>query len=148
MKRIIILLALAVVCCTACRYEEGPGISFVAPEYRMMGNWNLEKVFLNGEQITETEYLANVPNTYYIFDLDGIVDVIYLYNNAMQRAVYGRWHFQNNCKELVMDFQLKTQKYYYEATIKKLTKKELIYEYDDIHGDHWRLEMVCLSRVN
>ena len=148
MKRIIILLALTVVCCTACRYKEGPGISFVAPEYRMMGTWNLEKVFLNGEQITETEYLANVPNTYYIFDLDGIVDVVFFYNNAMQSAVYGKWNFQNNCKELVMDFQLKTQKYYYVATIKKLSKKELIYEYDDIHGSHWRLELVCLSRVN
>jgi hypothetical protein len=148
MKRIIILLAVAVVCCTACRYKEGPGISFVAPEYRMMGNWNLEKVFLNGEQITETPYLANVPNTYYIFDLDGVVDVRCYYNNAVQSAVYGRWGFKDNCKILVMDFQLKTQKYYYEASIKKLTKKELIYEYDDIHGDHWRLELICLSRVN
>ena len=148
MKKIIILLALATVCCTACRYKEGPGISFVAPEYRMMGNWNLEKVFLNGEQITETEYLANVPRTYYIFELDGIVDVLYWYNNAMQSAVHGVWKFQNNCKELVMDFQLKTQKYYYVATIKKLSKKELIYEYDDDYGNHWRLEMICISRVN
>jgi len=148
MKRIIILLAVAVVCCTACRYKEGPGISFVAPEYRMMGTWNLEKVFLNGEQITETEYLANIPNTQYMFDIDGMVDLMYWYNNSVSYAVYGRWKFQNNCKELVMDFQLKTQKYYYVATIKKLTKKELFYEYDDDYGNHWRLELACLSRVN
>ena len=148
MKRTFVLLALVAVILTGCRYKEGPGISFVAPEYRMMGTWNLEKVFLNGTQITETEDLANVPNTYYTFDLDGIVDVIYFSNNTMNSAVYGRWHFQNNCKELVMDFQLKTQRYYYEAVIKKLTKRELFYEYDDLHGDHWRLEMACISRVN
>ena len=148
MKKTVFFLALTAVLCAGCRYKEGPGISFVAPEYRMMGNWNLERVFLNGEQITETEYLANVPNTYYRFDLDGIVDVMYFYNNAMQSAVYGRWKFQNNCKELVMDIQLKTQKYYYVATIKKLTKKELFYEYDDTFGNHWRLELACLSRVN
>lgn len=148
MKRIIVLLALAMVFCTACRYKEGPGISFVAPEYRMMGTWDLEKVFLNGTQITETEYLANVPSTYYIFEIDGILDVKYLYNNAMQSAIHGEWKFKNNCKELVMDFQLKTQKYYYVATIMKLTKKELIYEYDDVRGGHWRLELICISRVN
>lgn len=148
MKRTIIFLALVAVLCAGCRYKEGPGISFVAPEYRMMGNWNLEKVFLNGEQITETTFLANKPNTYYLFELDGILDVVYVYNNAIQRAVYARWGFQNDCKELVMDFQLKTQKYYYVATIKKLTKRELFYEYDDERGNHWRLEMACLSRNN
>lgn len=148
MKKAIFFLALTAVLCAGCRYKEGPGISFVAPEYRMMGTWNLERVFLNGEQITETEYLANVPHTYYIFDLDGILDVNYVYNGTMSSAVHGLWHFQNNCKELVMDFQLKTQKYYYVATIKKLSKKELFYEYDDTHGNHWRLEMACISRVN
>lgn len=148
MKRIIILLALAVVCCTACRYKEGPGISFVAPEYRITGNWNLERVFLNGTQITESNYLANTPSTYYIFEMDGIVDVLYWYENAMQSAVYGNWHFQNNCKQLVMDFKLRTQRYYYVADIKKLSKRELFYEYDDDYGNHWRLELACISRTN
>ena len=148
MKRLVVFFALATVLCAGCRYKEGPGISFVSPEYRIMGNWNLEKVFLNGAQITETPYLANVPGTYYMFDLDGIVDVMYWYNNAVNYAVYGRWNFKNNCKDLEMDFQLKTQKYYYVASIKKLTKKELIYEYDDDYGNHWRMELVCISRVN
>ncbi len=148
MKRIIILLAVTVVCCTACRYEEGPGISFVAPEYRITGNWNLEKVFLNGTQITETSYLANNPNTYYLFNYDGPLDVVFYQNNAIQRASYGWWKFQDNCKELIMDFQLKTQKYYYVARIKKLSKSDLIYEYDDAYGNHWRLELVCVSRSN
>ena len=148
MKKIIILLTVVVVCCTACRYEEGPGISFVSPDYRIMGNWNLEKVFLNGQQISETTFLANVPNTYYMFDLDGILDVVCYYNGAIQYASYGTWRFQDNCKELVMDFQLNTQKYYYVARIKKLTKKELFYEYNDDYGNHWRLELACVSRVN
>ena len=148
MKRIIIMLAVAMVCCTACRYEEGPGISFISPEYRIMGNWNLEKVFLNGSQISETNYLANNPNTYYLFEYDGVFDLLVYSNNAIHRAAYGSWRFQNNCKELIMDFQVKTQKYYYVARIKKLSKKELIYEYDDAYGDHWRLELACISRVN
>lgn len=148
MKRIIILLAIAVVCCTACRYKEGPGISFVSPKYRIMGNWNLEKVYLNGQQISESTYLANIPNTYYMFDLDGILDILYLHDNTVQYSLYGTWKFQDNCKELVMDFQLRTQKYYYVAEIKKLSKKELFYEYDDAYGNHWRLELACVSRPN
>ena len=47
-----------------------------------------------------------------------------------------------------MDFKLKTQRYYYVADIKKLSKKELFYEYDDDYGNHWRLELACISRVN
>lgn len=148
MKKTIIFLALAAVLCASCRYKEGPGISFVSPEYRITGNWNLEKVYLNGSQITQTEYLANVPNTYYMFEMDGIVDIMYWYGNAMESAIYGSWHFENKCRDLVMDFKLKNQRYYYVAEIRKLTKKELFYEYDDDYGNHWRLELACISRTN
>ena len=147
MKKIIILLAVAVVCCTACRYEEGPGISFVAPEYRIVGNWIVEKVFLNGDQISEPESIANKPGNYYLFYDDGIMQVNTLNEGTIRYSYYGYWRFQNNSKEVVIDFNLMNQKYYYVATIKKLTKKEMFYEYDDTRGNHWRLELTCISRT-
>ena len=51
MKKTIFFLALAAVLCSSCRYKEGPGISFVSPEYRIAGNWNLEKVYLDRKSV-------------------------------------------------------------------------------------------------
>lgn len=142
------VLIIAACLCGACRYPEGPGISFINPEYRIIGNWNLEKVWLNGEEISTTDEVANRPTNYYIFSSDYMLTINTYYNNAIRYSNYGSWQFKNNYKDVAIEFSLLNKKTYYVASIKKLTKKEMIYEYDDEKGNHWRLYLVCLSRVN
>lgn len=146
--RFFLVLILASCLCGACRYPEGPGISFIDPEYRIIGNWNLEKVWLNGEEITTTDVIPNRVNNYYMFSSDYILTIYTYYNNAIHYSNYGNWGFKNNCKILAVEYSMMNRKYYYEASVKKLTKKEMIYEYDDEKGNHWRLYLVCLSRTN
>lgn len=148
MKKFLSLIILMALLCSGCRYPEGPGISFIDPEYRIIGNWVLEEVSVNDEPVENSDFLANRPGNYYIISSDYVMSVSLFYNNVIRYSYYGSWHFQNNCKELIMDFSLINQKYYYVATLKKLTKKEMIYEYDDAVGNHWRLHFYCISRVN
>ncbi|MCQ2272496.1 MAG: hypothetical protein MJZ72_06905 [Bacteroidales bacterium] len=148
MKKIITLLLLTVVCCTSCRYEEGPGISFTAPEYRIIANWTLDKVYMNNNRIEETSTIANRPTNYYQFYNDGVMEVLTFYNNTIRYSNYGFWSFQDNCKSLAIDFNLINKKYTYIARLKYLSKQQMIYEYDDESGNHWRLEFSCYSRVN
>ncbi|MEG1556710.1 MAG: hypothetical protein RR356_08315 [Bacteroidales bacterium] len=141
MKKIITLLIFVLFLTGACRYEEGPGISLHSPSYRIIGTWQLIHVYLNGEEITKTEYTANVPGNYYYFYSDAILSVATFYNGMTNYSYYGKWKFQNKDKELIIDLSLISKKYYYVATIKKLSRTELCYEYDDAAGNHWRLEM-------
>lgn len=148
MKKVISILLLTVVCCTSCRYNEGPGISFISPEYRIVANWTLDKVYLNNEAVEEPDCVANRPSNYYQFYSDGVMEVLTFYNNTIRRSNSGFWSFQDNCKSIAVDFSLINKRYSYVARIKYLSKQQLIYEYDDENGDHWRLEFNCYSRTN
>lgn len=148
MKKFVFLLVLSSLFLSSCRYEEEPGISFLEPEYRIVGDWVLDHVYLNGVLVTESDFLANRPGNYYLIYYDGVLQVNTFYNNTIRYSNYGYWHFENNAKNLVLEFNLINHKYYYVARIKRLTKYELFYEYDDEYGNHWRLEMACINRRN
>lgn len=148
MKKIVMFLMLAALFCTACRYEEGPGISFVAPEERIIANWMVDRVYKNGELVTESDRIANRPGNLYKIYYQRILDVYTFYNDEIRNSNYGDWGFEDNYKKLVMNFKIVNQRYYYVARIKRLTQHELYYEYDDEYGNHWRMELICNSRRN
>lgn len=141
MKKTTIIFALAAIILSGCRYKEGPFISFTAPEKRIVSTWSLQNVYKNGEKITTSEYAALNPGCAYAFHAYGPL-VVYAYANGELRESYtGTWQFTNNKKDVHVKFFLIDLQYEYTASIKKLSKTEFIYEYDDSHGDHWRLQM-------
>jgi hypothetical protein len=126
---------------TSCRYEEGPYISFLSPETRLVGYWEVGKVLRNGEEYTETSDLAHQKGSYYSFYIERMLEVEAIKDNYLQKSVTGAWDFQNHEKEIYMMFTIQNKKYSYTARIKRLTKYDLEYEYTDENGDVWRMIM-------
>ncbi len=140
-KSLYFLIVALIFSCSACRYEEGPGISFRKPETRIQGYWQLQKVYKNGEQVVETEDIARSIGAYYSFFFDGYLTVTVNDNGTMRESPTGRWLFQNGEKDLLIEFVLIDNHYEYVAKVNKLSYNELRYEYKDANGDTWKLVM-------
>ena len=144
-KKSILLIFSALFLFTSCRYEDGPFLSFYTPEKRLITTWSLQKVYRNGEQTTTPEWYANQIGTYYTFHAYGPLVVTTYHNGTLRESYTGSWQFQNNEKELKINFILLDVSYSYIAKIKKLSKTDLEYEYTDINGNLWRLVLYAQS---
>jgi len=146
MKRHKIILTLTMVIAAifsiSC-YEEGG--SRTNYDYRIIRTWQLSHCYLNGTEIDSTNtttYYANIPGAYYYFYADYVLAVMTYHNGLIRQSTAGYWHFpENDPDHLIIEFTLLGKNYRYTADVKKLTHKELIYEYDDSHDNHWRLEL-------
>lgn len=130
---------------SGCKYDEGPFITIREAETRLVGVWELVTVYKNGEKVTTTEISANRPGTYYYIYFDYMLSVTAIVNGNIRSSNQGFWKFENNEKELYIEFQLPGENYQYHAVIKKLTMSELRYEYVDSDGDSWRFELYSRS---
>lgn len=149
-KKILLpaLLVLLAVTLVSCRYPQ-PVFSLYKPEYRIIGTWQVTHTYLNGTEIDtsnsdllyETGYRANVPGTYYYIYADYVLQVMASYNGEIRYSSAGYWRFENDFKDLHLQFSIIGKRYQYTAAIQKLSRKELIYEYDDPEGNHWRIHM-------
>lgn len=147
-KRIIWILLLSLVIATSsCRYEEGPYVSFTSPETRLVGYWKLSKVELNGTEVETTSNQSALPGNYFAFFIERMLSVTTVKDGVILESVSGYWEFQNHEKELIINFVLANKEYSYIATIKRLTKKELVYEYVDQYGDTWKLTFDSRSNL-
>lgn len=132
---IAILLGIVALCCTSC-YPESTKIS---PEYRIINVWKVVHVYLNGETVEEADLYANRPGVYYYIYADHILTVMLYYNGQVRESTFSMWRLQDNNTQLNLDFTILGHHYQYTAKVMKLTKKELIFEYDDEENNHWRL---------
>lgn len=145
MKKFAFICIVLAVVLSGCKYEEGPFISIREAEARMVGVWELVNVYKNGVEQTETELSANRPGSYYTFYYEGMLSVTAIVNGNIRESNQGFWNFQNNEKEIKVEYQLPGEDYLYEAEIKRLTMSELRYEYTDNEGNLWRFEMYTRS---
>lgn len=127
--------------CTSC-YDESAKIN---PEYRIIGAWHLSHTYLNGESTDTASYLAFRPGTYFDIYADHILNVMVYHNGQIRESTFSTWQLLNNNDNLALDFSVLGRHYQFTATIKKLTRKELIFEYDDAEQNHWRLEFYSRS---
>lgn len=142
------ILGLLVITGVSCRYPQ-PVFSLHKPEYRIIGSWQITHTYLNGTEIDSTNveilygtgYRANVPGAYYYIYADYVLQVMTSYNGEIRYSSAGNWYFQNDFKDLVLQFSILGKRYNYTAAIQKLSRKELIYEYDDEMGNHWKIHM-------
>ena len=142
------ILGLLVITGMSCRYPQ-PTFSLHTPEYRIVGSWQVTHTYLNGTEIDstnsdlvyETGYRANIPGTYYYIYADYVMQVMTYYNGDIRYSSAGNWYFQNDFKDLGLQFSILGKRYNYVAAIQKLSRRELIYEYDDTEGNHWKLHL-------
>ena len=148
MKKIFLIITVAVLLC-GCRFPEGPFISFNDIETRLTGYWQLGYSYCNGEEVTkETTIDYNRPGSYYAFFGEGTLTVTAIHNGLQRESPAGSWYFVNKRNgELDIHFMFMANEYHYVAKVKKLSLKELIYEYDDLEGNHWRLEFFTRSHI-
>lgn len=140
-SRHILLLALFSICsviCTSCYDEWG---AHKNAEIRIIGSWQITHTYLNGVEIDSTDYYANMPGTYYYIYADYVLSVMTFHNGQYRYSTTGLWYLTDHNKNLVAEFSILGKNYSYTAYITKLSKRELFYEYDDLDGNHWRLEL-------
>lgn len=140
---VIYLLTIVLAACE--NYPEGVP-SFFSSEYRIVNMWQVSKSYVNGDTISETEYLAFAPRTYYYIYADHVLTVLAYYNGELRESSFATYILNPKNKTLEVNFSLVNKRYHLVADVRKLSRSELIIEFDDENGDHRRLEM--FARLN
>lgn len=146
MKRIVPFIAIISLCAVlsvSCYPGGGTtGGNINNPEYRIVGPWQITHTYLNGVEIDSTNYYANQPGAFYNFYADHPLEVMNYVNGQVRYSINGFWYFtDDNSKLQISKVNFMGRRYEYTAEIYKLTRRELIYDYYDDNGNHWRIHM-------
>ncbi|MBO4488085.1 MAG: hypothetical protein J5741_00315 [Bacteroidales bacterium] len=145
--KIALLLLISAVgfSCAACFPEGGGGL--VNPEYRIINVWRLAHAYCDDVEVDTTSfnmddiyYQAYMPNTLYYIYADHVMNVICSYHGQIRQSTFSTWILDKREKTLSLDYTLLGRHYVILSEIRKLTKNELIIEFEE-EGRHWRLEM-------
>jgi hypothetical protein len=160
MKKIIIVLTFLLIV-PACRYKDGPLISFRRADKRMTGNWRLESLSINGEDKKQV-FIDSIGEYFEInVDNDGTtlwVDQMHISQTYNTDTFFIVWlefgqggHIGNDFYTLSNTDQFDNYSYGYSfcridtnsiypvktlITITKLTNKKLWLEYNDDNGNN------------
>lgn len=139
MRNLVIILLLATTLGACKKYEEGPYVSFLPREERISNIWQIEKVSLNGEDITD-DYKDNFPELVYEFNENGTARRSFKVLGVTINQT-GEWRLQSDDEELNINLSDPIAEYNYIWIIKKLTQKELWVRY--INGaDSYEFQLV------
>lgn len=69
-KKTAIFLVVALFAFTSCKYEEGPAVSLLSKKARLSGEWTVDKVMYDGEELTGDEMKMYEAQTV-TFEKDG-----------------------------------------------------------------------------
>lgn len=110
-------------------------------EERIVGTWQITHCYLNDNEIDTSSCYANNVRNYYSIYADHVMSVSTFHNGEIRQSTFGIWDLTDRNKKLSFDFTLLGRKYSYVADVEKLTRRELIYRYDDDSDNQWRLVM-------
>ena len=138
MKKIFGIAAL-IILLSACKYEEGPFISFTSVEKRIRGAWSVSTVYKNGE-ITDTESPSIVESkrAKYEFFKRNILVISYINNDVLYESS-GSWEFGNKKKTINAVFMNQYYNLSREYEIVKFKSNELKVRFTDDNGMKWSL---------
>lgn len=135
---IFVLLTLFVASCG--KYDEGPNFSLRSKKARLVGTWELEKLYINGtlqsfsaNSYTNLEIKKN-KDTFTLNSFDAL--------SGQYTVQFGEWEFVEKKEVLRLkyfDGSGTTIVHINDWEIKRLTNKELIFEFIDT-GDKFRME--------
>ena len=150
MNKLLKILILSIISITpfifsSCEiYPEGK-LSIFSSEYRLVNVWEVSKSYKNGVEVTETEHTGFAPRTYYYIYGDHVLRVMARYNNEIRESTYATWVLDTKSKTIQFNYTLIGKRYFFTANIRKLSRQELIIEFNDENSDRWRLEMLAQS---
>lgn len=110
-------MSLAALVFTGCKkYEEGPAFSLASKKSRLAGEWKMEKIFLNGTDMTSMFITSD--------DILHIEKDGKYHTHDSNSSSDGTWKFSDNKEELIMQESTagSTEE---KMTIVKLKSKEL-----------------------
>ena len=146
-KRFVVILAsliLGIAFASCENYPEGVP-SFYSSEYRIVGSWQVSHTYLNGDEIDSTNYIGYAPKTYYNIYADHVLALMALYNGEYRESSFATWVLHPKEKTVDFDYTFFGKHYHFTADVKKLSRREFFFEFDDEYGDHWRLELFSRS---
>jgi hypothetical protein len=131
-KNNVIALTLVMMISYSCsKYDDGPFFSLRTKKGRLVGEWELDKLILNGQ----TQSLDSDYDIIWEFERDGDFEQTLEYG-SYSYGYNGDWEFDNNGEELEIEInEYGTQTY----EINRLTNNELWIEIND-GGDKRELE--------
>ena len=135
---IVLLVAALSVTLTACD-------ELFSMEYKIVGSWQVSHTYLNGEEIDSTNYAGYNVGTYYYIYADHVMAVKAYRNGEWRESTFATYIVDTDEKTVEMQYTLMGHNYHFLADVEKLTRKEFFIEFDDTHGNHWRLEMFSRS---
>lgn len=138
-------MVLATIALASCEsYPEGVP-SFYSSEYRIINTWQVAHTYLNGVEIDSTEYIGYAPRTYYYLYADHVMSLLGIRNGELRQSSFALYILDPKAKTIDFDYTFFGKHYVFTADIMRLSRKEFFIEFDDEHGDHWRLEMFARS---
>lgn len=114
-------------------------------EYKIVGSWQVSHTYLNDEEIDSTDYAGYNVGTYYYIYADHVMEVRGYRNGEWRTSTFATYIVNQKEKTVEMEYTLMGYNYHFLADIDKLARKEFFIEFDDKHGDHWRLELFSRS---
>ena len=142
---LLIAVAMMAVGLSSCEnYPEGVP-SFYSSEYRIVGAWQVSHTYLNDVEIDSTEYIGYAPSTFYYMYADHVMSLTGIRNGELRQSSFATYIVDQKAKTIAFDYTFFGKHYKYTADIMRLTRKEFFIEFNDEHGDHWRLELFSRS---
>ena len=142
---IIVMGAMFALTFTSCEnYPEGVP-SFYSSEYRIVGSWQVSHTYLNGVEIDSTDYIGYAPKTYYYIYADHVLALMALYEGEYRESSFATWVLHPKEKTVDFDYTFFGKHYHFTADVKRPSRQDFFFEFDDEYGDHWRLELFSRS---
>ncbi len=123
------------------------GGTLIDPEYRIVNLWSVSHAYCNGVEVDSTTfdtddpyYQAYMPSTLYYIYADHVLNVHLIYHGLIRQSTFGTWVVNKSEKTLKLEFVVLGRQYSFLADIIKMSRREMILEFDDDNG-HWRLEL-------
>ena len=135
---VALLCGIAAIVCVSCE-------NLFSIEYRIVRSWQVSHTYLNGEEIDSTEYIGYAPKTFYYIYADHVMSVMARYGNDYRESSFAFWVVDQKKKTINFQYTFFGKEYDFTAKILKLTKSELLIEFDDEKGNHWKLQMFSRS---
>jgi hypothetical protein len=106
MKKLSVLLIFALAIAfilPSCKYEEGPSVSFRSKTSRLVNQWKIDKVLINGYDVT-TDYKETFTD--YVRDIQDNGDAVTTYTNSGDSTVTytEQWEFNGDKTGVVFTY--------------------------------------------
>lgn len=133
-KKLPLLMMAAIFILPACnKYEDGPSISSRTKKARLVGNWQLEELEIDG-----TDFTADINRWELEFKKDGTFEQSIQVDGFGSSNVEGEWEFSNDKTEVEITYDDGTKA---DLNITRLKNKELwfdfVEDYDDGTTEKW-----------